>query len=85
MEIGCPPIDPYVGMPEEYVGEAAKNHTDLNKRINEKPCRHGYRLIEEPSDIMQCLSSDGEPLQWKGKPPKCRSKCNWNCAPIHAM
>ena len=58
IESGCPPIDPYFGMPEEYAGEAAMNSSELNARLKEKPCRDGYRYIERQTSIMQCVLTE---------------------------
>ena len=62
-------------MPEEYAGEAAMNHSELNKRLKEKPCRDGYRNVKKEKDgiIKQCVENESD-FQWKGESPKCIRK-----------
>ena len=66
---GCPPIDPYIGMPDEYAGEAARRLSDLNENLRETPCREGYwhnRTMQYEKSPRKCIRN-----AWTGEIPIC--------------
>lgn len=65
----CPPIETYPGMPDNFNNRQLVLNGTMNELILKAPCRDGYNLIGNLSDIKQCTNGT-----WKGHGPKCESK-----------
>ena len=70
LSTGCPPLDPYPGMPQGYSNYDLILNGSINKLLRETPCREGFKFKGNKVEIPSCRNG-----KWKGKGfPVCEGK-----------